>query len=71
MFYGSFFMPKFKHKEMILVLKDEILERIFANKEMQTIPIGCQSTAVSVFENVLEELRKENPYATLIDLFEK
>ena len=68
MFYGSFFMPKFKHKEMILVLKDEILERIFANKEMQTIPIGCQSTAVSVFENVLEELRKENPYATISDL---
>ena len=41
------------------MLKDEILEKIFANKEMQMIPIGCQSTAVSVFENVLEELRKE------------
>ena len=61
-------MPKFKHKEMILVLKDEILERIFANKEMQTIPIGCQSTAVSVFEDVLEELRKENPYVALSEL---
>ena len=47
------------------MLKDEILEKIFANKEMQMIPIGCQSTAVSVFENVLEELRKENPYATI------
>ena len=47
------------------MLKDEILEMIFANKEMQMIPIGCQSTAVSVFENVLEELRKENPYATI------
>ena len=47
------------------MLKDEILETIFANKEMQKIPIGCQSTAVSVFENVLEELRKENPYATI------
>ena len=44
------------------MLKDEILEKIFANKEMQTIPIGCQSTAVSVFEDVLEELRKDNPY---------
>ena len=50
------------------MLKDEILEKIFANKEMQMIPIGCQSTAVSVFEDVLEELRKENPYATLSDL---
>ena len=50
------------------MLNDEILERIFANKEMQKIPIGCQSTAVSVFEYVLEELRKENPYATISEL---
>ena len=63
--YPSFFMQKFKHKEMKAMLKDEILEMIFANKEMQKIPIGCQSTAVSVFEDVLEELRKENPYATI------
>ena len=66
---GDFFMPKFKHKEMKAMLKDEILEKIFSNKEMQMIPIGCQSTAVSVFEDVLEELRKENPYATLSELF--
>ena len=50
------------------MLKDEILEMIFAKKEMQKIPIGCQSTAVSVFEDVLEELRKENPYADISDL---
>ena len=53
---------------MKAMLKDEILEKIFSNKEMQKIPIGCQSTAVSVFEDVLEELRKENPYATISDL---
>ena len=51
------------------MLKDEILEKIFAKKEMQKIPIGCQSTAVSVFEDVLEELRKENPHATISELF--
>ena len=50
------------------MLKDEILEKIFANTEMQMIPLGCQSTAVSVFEDVLEELRKENPYAVISDL---
>ena len=54
---------------MIDIFKDEILEMIFANKEMQKIPIGCQSTAVSVFEDVLEELRKENPYAVISELF--
>ena len=51
------------------MLKDEILEKIFSNKEMQTIPIGCQSTAVSVFEQVLDELKEENPYVTLSELF--
>ena len=51
------------------MLKDEILEKIFSNKEMQKIPIGCQSTAVSVFEDVLEELREENPYAVMSELF--
>ena len=61
-------MPKFKHKEMKPMLKDEILEKIFSSKEMQMIPIGCQSTAVSAFEDVLEELRKENPYANISDL---
>ena len=69
MFSRSFFMQKSNHKEMKDMLKDEILEKIFSNKEMQMIPIGCQSTAVSVFEDVLEELRKENPYATLSELF--
>ena len=54
---------------MKAMLKDEILEKIFSNKEMQMIPIGCQSTAVSVFEDVVEELRKENPYATVSELF--
>ena len=47
------------------MFKDEILEMIFAKKKKKKIPIGCQSTAVSVFEDVLEELRKENPYATI------
>lgn len=50
------------------MLKDEILERIFANKEMQKIPIGCQDTAVRVFDDILEEIREENAYATISEL---
>ena len=50
------------------MLKDEILEEIFANKEMQMIPIGCQSTAVSVFEDVLEEIKEEKPYVNVSEL---
>lgn len=44
---------------------DEFLERIFANEEMQKIPIGCQSTAVHVFQDVLEDIKEEEPYADL------
>ena len=50
------------------MFSDQILEKIFADKEMQRIPIGCQSTAVNVFERVLESIREENPYATISEL---
>lgn len=58
-------MRKFKHKEVYFMLTDEFLERVFANKEMQKMPIGCQSTAVHAFQEVLEDIKEENPYAEL------
>ena len=51
-------------------MKDEVLERIFAHQEMQTIPLGAQSTAVKAISEVLEQMKEENPYATLSELFE-
>ena len=51
------------------MLKDEFLETIFSNEEMQKIPIGIQATTISVFEEILENFRKENPYATVSELF--
>lgn len=48
---------------------DAVLEKIFAHKEMQKIPIGCQSTAVHVFEEILEDRLEENPYVSLSELF--
>lgn len=51
------------------MLKDEVLEKIFEKTEMQKIPIGTQATSVNVFESVLNEFRKENPYATISELF--
>lgn len=47
---------------------DSILEKIFAHEEMQKIPVGCQSTAVHVFEEVLEDILEENPYVSLSEL---
>lgn len=51
------------------MFNDEILEKIFAHEEMQKIPIGCQSTAVHVFEEILEDILEENPYEYISTLF--
>lgn len=51
------------------MLADKFLERIFSDKEMQTIPIGAQATAVSAVERVLEQIKEEEPYASLSELF--
>lgn len=52
------------------MFSDEMLEKIFAHEEMQKIPVGCQSTAVHVFEEILEDILEVNPYATVQSLFE-
>lgn len=51
------------------MLNDEILEKVFAHEEMQRIPVGCQSTAVHVFEEILEDILEENPYECISALF--
>ncbi len=48
---------------------DDVLEKIFSHPEMQTIPVGAQSTAVHVFQDVMDEIREENPYGTISELF--
>lgn len=51
------------------MFSDEILEKIFSHKEMQKIPVGCQSTAVHVFEEILSDRLEENPYVSVSELF--
>jgi hypothetical protein len=50
------------------MLRDDILEKLFSSKEMQELPIGYQSIAVSVLNKVLEEIKEESPYVTVSDL---
>lgn len=53
------------------MLSKELLEKILANEDSHKVPFGCQSTMIHVFENVLEGIREEKPYATIIDLLEE
>ena len=50
------------------MLSDKLLERIFAHKDMRTVPIGYQSTVVTVVGEVLDEIKGEKPNATVSEL---
>ncbi len=61
----SFFMRKSKYKEVDVMFTDEFLEKIFSNEEMQKLSVGTQSIVVNAFQEVLEDIREEQPYADL------
>lgn len=37
------------------MFSDEVLEKIFARKELQSLPLQVQSSVIHAIENVLEE----------------
>ncbi len=49
-------------------MNTDIEIKILSDKEMQTIPIGCQATAFSVIERILREILEENPDVKLSEL---
>lgn len=50
------------------MFNDTMLERIFAHKDMRYVPIGYQSTVVTVIGEILEQVKGENEYATVSEL---
>ena len=56
----SFFMPKFKHKELIFMFSDSVLEKIFAMPDMQMLDLQTQSNIVHGMEKIMEEEEKKN-----------
>ena len=61
---GSFFMPKFRYKEGKAMFTDEILERLFAIREIQKLSLKDQSLLIEAFEEVWNEM-EEKQNATL------
>lgn len=56
---GSFFVPKLRHKEGKLMFTDEILERLFAIKEIQKLSLKDQSLLIEAFEEVWNEMEEK------------
>lgn len=56
----SFFMQKFKYKELIFMFSDSVLEKIFAMPDMQMLDLQTQSNIVHGMEKIMEEEEKKN-----------
>ena len=56
----SFFMPKFKYKELIVMFSDSVLEKIFAMQDMQMLDLQTQSNIVHGMEKIMGEEEKKN-----------
>lgn len=52
------------------MFEEKFLTKLFTEKDMMTIPCGCQSTAIHSMERVIEEMVKENPNAKLSELLQ-
>ena len=53
------------------MLKEEIMEKYYSNKHTKNIPVLFVCECFTAIQRVLEEVRKENPYATLAELFDE
>ena len=51
-----------------MIMCDELLSMILEHKDSKILPYGCQTTMIAVFEECLERIRKEKPYATITEL---
>lgn len=51
------------------MLSDEILEKIFSHRDLQQLPICMQDKVLKAYTEVLEQVKEENPYGSIHELF--
>lgn len=50
---------------------DDVLDKIYANSRTTKVPVLFVMECIKVFEDVLEEIMEEDPYANLSKLFDE
>lgn len=51
------------------MLSEDINIRFYTNPKMINLPIGIQSEVMNIFEDVLNDVKEENPNVTIQQLF--
>ena len=55
-FYILFLCDNLNTKELVLMLNDLFLEKIFSDNRLKNIPVGYQSIMIDVISDILEDL---------------
>lgn len=50
------------------MFSDDVLEKIFLHPELQNVPIAYQSSVIHAIEEILKEIKEDNPYVSLSEL---
>lgn len=53
------------------MLNEEIVEKYYCNKHTHKVPVLFACECLTAIERVIDEVRKENPYATISELFDE
>lgn len=53
------------------MLQDKVLEKIYDNPKTRRIPVLFVMECIKIFEQALDEIHEEEPYALLSELFTK
>lgn len=49
---------------------DNIIEKIYSDDNLNTVPVEYASKVIAIVQDVLEEIKEEKPYVTISELFE-
>lgn len=67
---GFFFYAIILAKEVIKMFSDYVLEKIYSDSGLDSVPIDYKSKVITIVQNAIEEIKEENPYAKLSELFD-
>jgi len=53
------------------MFSDKLIEKIYSDLRTRRIPVFNISEMIRVFQDALLEIKEENPYATISELFDE
>lgn len=67
---GFFFYAIIYSKGVIDMFSDKVIEKIYSDANLNAVPLEYASKVISIVQDAIEEIKEENPYVSISELFE-